>query len=195
MTRIVLSFTVLSFTLLALAAPLSAQSHTRTCDPGEPHPDAPPELSQFDFLIGDYEVTLHAWLGTAWSPPRPVNARWNGWYGLDGLAIYDEWFDPDTTAGRQPGAGVNVRMYDPDEDVWKMMWVSRPGHTVQDLRAEMRDGVLTMWQLHPERPGWKAEFERIDADRWARVGYQQDEQSGEWQPQSRLVATRIPCDR
>jgi hypothetical protein len=73
-----------------------------------------------------------------------------------------------------------------------MMWISTAGRQVQDLRAETIAGELTMWQVYPERPGWKAVFERIDADRWARVSYQQDEQ-GAWQPQFRLEATRQPC--
>lgn len=75
-----------------------------------------------------------------------------------------------------------------------MMWVALPGHQVQDLRAEMRDGVLTMWQIYPERAGWKAEFEIIDADRWARVDYLQDPESGDWTPRFRLAATRTSCN-
>lgn len=172
--------------LLAGAAPTVAQE-ARVCDYGAPHPDAPAELAQFDFLIGDYEISLHAWQGGAWTPPRPVGARWNGRYALDGWAIQDEWFDP-------PSVGVNVRLFDPDEGLWKMMWIAEPTRVVQDLRAELRDGVLTMWQVHPERTGWKAEFERIDADRWARVSYVQDAATGEWTPQFRLAATRVPCE-
>ena len=71
--------------------------------------------------------------------------------------------------------------------------VSTAGHQVQDLRAELKDGQLTMWQVYPERPGWKAVFEQIDENRWARVSYQQDEE-GAWQPQFRLEATRAPCN-
>jgi hypothetical protein len=166
---------------------LAAQ--TSACDVGEASASAPAETQQFAFLLGDHEVTLHAWTGSDWTPPRPVNARWRGWYGLSGSAIYDEWEDPDPERG---GLGVNVRIYDDAEAVWKMMWVSTSGMQVQDLRAEIRDGVLTMWQVYPERPGWKAEFEVIDDDQWARVSYQQDE-TGAWQPQFRLVATRGPC--
>ena len=102
---------------------------------------------------------------------------------------------PSTTNGKirtRRGLGVNVRMYDDAEAVWKMMWISTSGMQVQDLRAEIRDGVLTMWQVYPERPGWKAEFEVIGDDQWARVSYQQEE-AGAWQPRFRLVATRLSC--
>ncbi len=159
------------------------------CGPTVPSAGAPAETRQFEFLVGKHDVTLHAWTDSGWTPPRPVNARWNGWYGLEGRAIYDEWNDPQPGTG---GLGVNVRMYDPEEGVWKMMWVSTAGHQVQDLRAQVKDGVLTMWQVYPERPGWKAEFEVLDDNRWARVSYQLNG-DGQWQPQFRLVATRTAC--
>ena len=145
------------------------------------------DTDQFDFLIGQHEVTLHAWTGTGWTPPRPVNAKWNGRRGLDGLAIYDEWFDP-----QQGSKGVNVRVFDPEEQLWKMMWISAPAYQVQDLRAQERDGVLRMWQIYPERPGWHAEFEQLGPCQWARVDFQEDS-SGESQPRFRLVATKEAC--
>lgn len=162
------------------------------CDYGAPHPQAPPETAQFAFLIGEFEIALHGWQGDGWSPPRPAGARWNGRYALNGMTIYDEWFDPGPD--RADGTwGANVRTYDPDAGLWKMMWIALPGRQVQDLRAQVRDGTLTMWQVYPERPGWKAEFEVTDADHWARISYVQDPETGEWSPQYRLAATRLPC--
>ena len=179
------SLALTAFTLLLCTTAQASDA----CRTGTVHADAPPETAQFAFMVGDHEVTLHAWNGESWTPPRPLNARWHGWYGLDGMAIYDEWIDPDPNSG---GRGVNVRLYDPEEAAWKMMWISTAGRQVQELRAEMRDGLLTMWQIHPERPGWKAVFEQLSEEKWARVSYQQDE-TGDWLPQFRLEATRRPC--
>jgi hypothetical protein len=68
--------------------------------------NAPESLTDFSFLIGHHEVTLHAWTGESWTPPRPTLAQWRGWYGLDDMAIYDEWKDP----GAEPAnIGINVR--------------------------------------------------------------------------------------
>ena len=169
-------------------APMAAR-----CAPGAPHPDAPPEIEQFAFLVGDFDITSHIMMNATWSPPRPgPHARWNGWYGLGGMAIYDEWYDPDP--GLKPDAprGVNVRYYDSEADVWKMMWISDTGKQVQDLRAEMRDGKLTMWQVYPDRPNFLADFTVEDEDHWYRVSYTKGE-DGEWVPQYKLRATRIPC--
>ncbi|MEX0943795.1 MAG: hypothetical protein WD002_14760 [Pseudomonadales bacterium] len=164
-----------------------------TCRYGEPSQSAPAETKQFSFLIGDYLIHLHAWRDGAWTPPQPkVTARWNGRYGLNGMVIEDEWYNPDPAQDPNGNAGINVRMYDPEEKLWKMMWIATSGKTVQDLRAEMRDGVLTMWQVHPPRPDFKATFHVADEDHWHRISYVPSE-DGEWVPQYKLAATRLPC--
>lgn len=179
-----------SFGAVGFAQDVSAPE---TCEFGQPHPSAPAEWSEFGFLIGDYQIELHAWLGSGWSPPQPgVTARWNGRYGLGGMAIVDEWFNPDPAQDQNAQRGINVRMYDPEAAEWDMMWVATGGHQVQDLRAKLIDGKLTMWQVYPERDDFKAEFEVTDADHWARIEYAKSE-SGDWAPRFKLAASRIPC--
>lgn len=183
------TFAALGLSLLALGSGFARAD----CDHGTPHPDAPPQTAQFGFLIGDFDIALRAWQGEGWSPPRAEGARWNGRYGLNGMAIYDEWFDPGPD--RPDGVwGVNVRSFDPAEGLWKIMWLSLPTRQVQDMRATVRDGTLTMWQVYPERPDWQAQFEIIDADHWARISFRRDGPGAPWLPEFRLEATRIPCD-
>ena len=165
-----------------------------TCSYGKVHPNAPKEIAQFDFMVGDYQVTMHRWLGKQWSPAQPgVTARWNGRYGLDGMAIVDEWFHPDPAQKPDSSRGINVRMYDHQENIWKMMWVATGAFTVQDLRAEVRNDVLTMWQVYPERPNFMATFHVDDEDNWSRVSYTKGENGG-WVEQFMLKASRIPCE-
>lgn len=185
-------------TILAAAFNMAASAASlpiapADCRNAEPSPAAPAETSQFSFLIGNYRISLHKWLGEDWSPAQPgVTARWNGWYGLGGLAIYDEWFHPDPAQDAHPFSGVNVRMYDPDAKEWDMMWIATGGRQVQDLRAKMIDGVLTMWQVYPERPDFRAEFHIDDADHWARIEFVKNDK-GDWVKLYKLAAERIPC--
>ena len=179
----------------AFALPAAAQdvAPVRSCDYGQMSPSAPPETEEFAFLIGDYTISLHAWLGNDWSPPQPgVTARWNGYWGLGGMAIVDEWFNPDPAQNPDASRGIIVRMYDPEAGEWDMMWVATGAHQVQDLRARVIDGILTMWQVYPERDDFRAEFEVYDADHWARIEYSRNE-AGEWEPRFRLAASRISC--
>tara|TARA_Y100000052_G_scaffold27549_1_gene36157 strand:- start:5638 stop:6222 length:585 start_codon:yes stop_codon:yes gene_type:complete len=179
-----------------LALPIFAQeiAPVETCDYGTPHPSAPEEISQFEFLIGDYTIHLHAWTGQGWTPPQPgVTARWNGRYGLGGMAIVDEWFHPDPAQNSNAPRGINVRMYDEEAAEWDMMWVATGAHQVQDLRAKMQEGRLTMWQVYPERNDFLAKFEVYDEDHWARIEYQKSE-DGEWVERFKLAASRIDCE-
>ena len=183
-------------TLAIISACLSVTAAARVpgCDYGKPHANAPSEMAQFAFLIGDYTVHLHAWQKDRWSPPQPGRtARWNGYYGLQGMVIIDEWFNPDPAQDTNASRGVNVRMYDTDEKIWKMMWIATTGKTVQDLRAEVRDGTLTMWQVHPDRPDFKAIFNVHDEDHWERISFTPDDE-GNWVRQFKLAAIRIQCD-
>lgn len=189
-------FTATVSTLLLFAAagsPADEKTAPPGCRYGAPDPAAPPELSQFAFLVGDFQVHLHAWKEDHWGPAVPgVTARWNGRYGLGGMDIEDEWFNPDLAQDRSGNRGVNVRIYDPDDKVWKIMWIATAGKTVTDLRARVEDGVLTLWQVSPERPDFKAIFQVDDADHWARISYTHDDK-GNWVRQYKLAATRISC--
>ncbi len=165
------------------------------CDYGAPHPDAPQEIRQFDFLIGDYAIGVSRWTGEGWQavPASAYGpARWNGRWILGGMAIEDEWFDKDPGLDPDSVRGVNVRMWDAEAGEWDMMWVYTGNHQVQDLRAKEIDGVLTMWQVYPERPDFRATFERTGPDSWARITLKPGDE-GEWVPTIRLEATRIPC--
>jgi hypothetical protein len=108
------------------------------------------------------------------------------------MAIVDEWFHPDPAQDPNSPRGVNVRMYDPEAEEWDMMWVATSAHQVQDLRAKVIDGVLTMWQVYPERADFQATFQIEDGDHWSRIAYAKDEE-GAWVKTFKLAAARIPC--
>lgn len=187
---------------LGLVLPVNAQSAgsapapelaAPSCDHGAAHPSAPAELAQFDFLIGDYTIAAHAWRGGAWTPPRPGSpARWNGYYALGGMAIADEWYDVDPGHAPETPRGMNVRRWDAEAGEWDMMWLHSIGSQVTDLRARMIDDKLTMWQIYPEGSKIRSYFERLGPDNWHRITQSKND-SGEWQPTFKLVATRIPC--
>ncbi|MEQ9316033.1 MAG: hypothetical protein RLN72_09275 [Henriciella sp.] len=184
----------LSFAVFVPCTATALETMPPRCDDGAPHEAAPEELSQFAFLVGDYQIHFHAWQGTGWSPAKPgETARWNGWYGLGGMAIYDEWYHPDPAQNPDGGRGVNVRMYDPDAEEWDMMWIDTTSRQVQDLRARVEDGELWMWQVTPERPNFRAKFVIEDEDHWARITYGRDE-DGNWVEQFKLAASRLPCE-
>jgi predicted Zn-dependent peptidase len=86
---------------------------------GRPHPDAPPELSQFAFMIGEFDCTD--------TIRRPDGARiefpavWGARYFLNGYGIQDHYWSPTFSTS-------NIRIFDPDAGRWKITFFRMPGY-------------------------------------------------------------------
>lgn len=185
------------------AAMLSAAAHAQvTCEGtvrcgnyGAPHPDMPEEFAQFAFLIGDFDVAFLNWDAEAgiWGEPQPYSARWNGYYGLNGRAIIDEWYDPGFGYREQAGAGINIRIYDTDEGRWETAWHYTANHEVRELHQQLReDGRLWLWQVYPEAPERRVWFENYGNGEWARISQRQTS-DGAWVNAVKLYARRASC--
>jgi hypothetical protein len=179
-----------------IAAPFffaSAAMAEGACDFGEPAPDAPPEIHQFDFLIGNFRIEAHQWTGEAWSDGY-LDAAWNGRWGIGGRAVIDEWFGPQISPDTPRGFGVNVRYFDSETGRWSMVWQATSGAASILEAEEDESGVLRMWQVYPEpaseRRIW---FEVYGDGHWARIDGPVDEE-GNFTPQYKLEAFEVPCE-
>lgn len=116
----------------SLAIPLINSSSTQNPIP------APPELSRFAFLIGQWrcEAKLKREDGT-W---ESLSAIWEGRYILDGYAIADE-YRMTTLAGELLVLGINMRAYDSKKKTWNMKWLNALAGTWVDLGPEKLGGV------------------------------------------------------
>ena len=181
---------MLKLLIAALAAGVAA-----SWDIGARSPAAPEQLDQFEFLIGCFRIDAQRYHQESndFGPTAPT--YWNGRWALGGWAIYDEWFNVQIPG--QPtdlGRGANLRMINPETGIWTMVWVHTNNRPGQDLRAQLRDEGMVMWQVHPHRdPDWKAVFEIIDADHWTRTEYVRDHGADVWTPTGRLNATQVAC--
>ena len=104
----------------------------------KPNRNAPPELSQFAFLIGKWrcDAKLKREDGT-W---EDLQATWEGRYILDGYAIADE-YRMTTPAGELLVLGVNLRAYNPKKKAWDMKWLNALAGTWLDLGPEELGGI------------------------------------------------------
>ncbi len=111
---------------------------------GSPHPllgqsqGAPPkcdgpEFRQFDFWVGDWNVTVGG-------KPAGTNLVT---LEEDGCVIHEHW------KGAGGGTGQSFNFYDRSDGKWHQMWVSNSGN-VLFLSGLYADGTLT---LQGERPG------------------------------------------
>ncbi len=163
---------------------------------GTRSPAAPAQLEEFEFLIGCFRIDAQRYHADRNDFGPTVQTYWNGRWALEGWAVYDEWFNVQIPG--QPtdlGRGANLRMVNPETGIWTMVWVHTNNAPGQDLRAQMRDGDMVMWQVHPRRDNdWKAVFDIVDDNHWVRTEYVREHATDEWRPTGRLNATQVSCD-
>ena len=105
---------------------------------GRPNLNAPPELSRFAFLIGQWRC--EARLKTEGASWERLVATWVGRYELDGYVIMDE-FRMMRLTGELLVLGVNVRTYDTKKGAWILKWLNALAGTWLDLGPEELGGV------------------------------------------------------
>lgn len=154
---------------LQAAAAMGAPAAPPEAALGTPHPDAPPEARQFDFLVGQHDCSEEVFdAGTsAW---RSGAKTWDGAHVLDGWGIQD--------GGASPWRGfsaTNLRFWDPKERRWKVSWFGTPpyrngvwegGKVGEEMVVEQTTpaGIsrLTFYDISAEGFAWKSELVPAD---------------------------------
>jgi hypothetical protein len=125
---------VLSALLILPGVPAGAQ-HRKA-----PHPDAPAEMKQFAFLVGEWDCKFR-YIG-ADGEHVEATGRWVGYYSLDGFAFQDDWH---STLNR----GTTWRTYDPEKERWVNRWLPAntdraSGFTTDYFYGGMQDGEMVL---------------------------------------------------
>jgi hypothetical protein len=105
---------------------------------GNPNPNAPPELTQFAFIIGEWRCDVRV-LGDdrTW---QTYQATWVGRYALDGYVIADE-YRMTNQAGELVVHGMNFRSYSIEKKAWVMRWLDATRSFWVELGPEELGGV------------------------------------------------------
>jgi hypothetical protein len=102
-------------------------------------PPAPPsETSQFDFWIGEWEVTRPDGVVAGYNNIVPVNG---------GRALLENW-----TSASGEFAGNSLNSYDMAEKKWKQFWVDTSG-VVLELSGGLVDGKMVLSGTRTSRTG------------------------------------------
>lgn len=101
--------------VLVLAVPLAAAADLDTGRLAAPHPDAPPEMAQFAFLVGEWDCKLTSLNGQGQRVES--TGRWVGYYTLGGYAFQDDWY---AASGSR---GTTWRSYHPFKKKWVNTWL------------------------------------------------------------------------
>jgi hypothetical protein len=132
---------------------------------GNPNPGAPAALSEFAFLIGDWQ--FDAKFKTVQGRWQSFQGTWSGRYILDGYAIADE-YKMFGSSNEVIVHGMNFRVYDPAKRHWNIKWLDALNGTWTDLTTEEFGGAQVEGQsisyTFKEAPGasggWTAPYTR-----------------------------------
>ncbi|HET7208943.1 MAG TPA: hypothetical protein VFI95_20365 [Terriglobales bacterium] len=135
-----LSATLVLVGLTQTTAACSRGGHMHDADKnfGKLNPHAPPELSKFAFLIGNFHC--EARIKSADGQWQKFAATWEGRYVLDGYAIADE-YRMTGSSGDLLVLGLNFRAYDAARKTWQIKWLNGLTGTWLDLGPEELGGV------------------------------------------------------
>lgn len=146
---------------------------------------APPEASQFDFLLGEWTVDV-----TSKSPGTPptYHGVWRASKTLNGLGVVDEYAVSDD-AGRVVYGGTTLRVFDTNAGTWTMRYVDQLGGKTgrwsellgvkegPEMHVEQRgqspDGRTTIlkiryYNIQPDHFSWAADQSSDGGATWVR---------------------------
>ena len=158
-------------------------------NPGKLNPDAPKETEQFGQLAGvwDAEQTIRNKDGT-WSV-KTAKAEWRWYYILDGHAIQDDWFSPDSVNNLQ-WVGTNIRIYNSEEKQWHMAWIDKTNRRLATFTSTYENGIMTMDGTNAKGRHIKNIFSNISKESFDWVQQWTFDEGKSWVRSFRSPATR-----
>lgn len=172
--------------LLGLLAALSTASASAD-DHGRPHAQAPPELSEFAFLIGHWQCDVR-FMNPDWKTFSQGKATWSARYILNGWAIQDDfrggfaenYLATTFRAYNVPAKKWNAVWLDAQRGVWSQPLIEHQSdETGISLRTGMRaldpegkpTDLLLQYSFYDIKPGrfqWKSDASLDEGETWIR---------------------------
>ncbi|MDA1372108.1 MAG: hypothetical protein O2971_15265 [Proteobacteria bacterium] len=136
---------------------------------GRPNPDAPPELAQFDFMVGENDCSEER-LNNATGEWDPGQRTWDAYYYINGYAIRDTGRSGAATNG-------NLRLFDTAAGQWLVTFYSMPAYSTGTWAGGMEGGAMVLRQ--PQKaPGTDLDgFSRLTFSNITQQGF---DWVGEW---------------
>lgn len=139
---------------LVLAAPAAVPAQ-HGAGSAAPSRTAPREASQYDFLVGEWELEVRvpaSGLAQRLHGAPKLVGTWKAWRALDGWGIEDELRITDA-AGNPSGFTQSVRVYDAAARRWTISSLDVYSARFATVTAEWRDGAMHLTSKGTDRDG------------------------------------------
>ena len=138
--------TAIAVLIALLPVTAAAQQHGGAAPPARPATTAPAEAAQFDFLLGQWEVTvtpkINSLAARVHGAPTLVGT-WKAWKAMDGFGIEDELRVVDGS-GNPNGLSHALRVYDATEKKWTQTTVDVYRARFTTATAEWVNGEMRL---------------------------------------------------
>ena len=171
-------------TLLAFAAALAFGSAP---SPELTAPAPPPEASQFEFLIGTWDVVSEPNIPGV---PERVRGRWTAQRSADGFMVVDEYRVFDDQGGTAY-LGETYRVFNPSKQQWEFRFVEPFSGTWHEGTAVKVGDEMHLTQGTPADGGMtKVRYYDISPDRFSWISERSRDGGKTWTKGARIEATR-----
>jgi hypothetical protein len=153
------------------------------------HPEGPPpEASQFDFLIGTWDVVSEP---NVPGVPERVYGRWTAQKAADGYMVVDEYRISDGEGGTAY-LGETYRVYNPSVKRWDFRFVEPFSGTWHEGTAVKVGEEMHLTQGTPQSGGMsKIRYYNISRDRFSWISERSRDGGKTWAKGVRIEATRV----
>jgi hypothetical protein len=157
---------------------------------GPTAPSVPPEASQFDFLLGAWDLQVQPNIPNV--PPR-VRGRWTAQKSGDEFMVVDEYrlFD---SAGKTAYLGETYRVYNSQHKQWEFRYVEPYNGTWHEGTGRMEGGEMHLLQKTVRPDGaeslLKIRYYNITADHFSWSSERSSDGGKTWTRGGSIEATR-----
>ncbi len=158
---------------------------------------APAEASQFNFLIGQWELDVRpapAGLGQRIHGVPKMTGVWKAWRALDGWGIEDELRIIDAS-GNPVNLTHAVRYYDASSRTWKSSTIDVYRGSFSSTAAQLRGGVMTVSASGRSPDGQaylvRSRFSNATGDRFRFVQERSTDNGKSWKETLSIDAKRV----
>ena len=170
-----------------LAAFLLLTAATARASPDSSKPVPPPEASQFDFLIGTWDVVSEPNIPGV---PAKVYGRWTAQKSADGFMVVDEYRISDGSGGTAY-LGETYRVYNPKAKRWEYRFVEPFSGTWHEGTAVKEGTEMHLTQGTPGGGGMtQIRYYDISRDHFSWVSQRSRDGGKTWTAGAKIEATR-----
>ena len=148
----------------------------------------PPEASQFEFLIGTWDVAEEPNLPGV---PEKVTGRWTAERAADGFMVVDEFRISDGEGGTAY-LGETYRVYNPSAKRWEFRFVEPYSGTWHEGTAVKVGDEMHLTQGTPGSGSMtKIRYYNISRDHFSWISQRSRDGGKTWAPGAKIEATRV----